>query len=136
MKVFDSTFSALNKAMDLRFKRHAVLASNVANSETPNFKGRELDFAGELSRALTYKSASKETEGLVKTNSSHMDIGGSDGAHVILDRTSQVGADGNNVDLDISMGKISENSRSYNGAATYMALKLQLLKTAVRGGGA
>ena len=52
MKLFDKTFDVLEKSMDLHFKRHSVLASNVANSETPGYKAREIDFAGELERAL------------------------------------------------------------------------------------
>ena len=130
MKLFDDTFNVLNKAMDLRFKRHEVLASNVANSETPNYRARELDFAGELERA-----SNATTGPLLKTNPKHLDVGGSNGSHIIFDDTGAVGADGNNVDLDISTAKLSSNSSAYDSASNYLSIKFRMLRNAARGRG-
>ena len=128
MKIFNRTFDVLERSMDLRFKRHAVLSGNVANSETPNYRAREMDFAGELERIV-----GEETKSLTKTDAKHMDISAVEGAHITFDNTGMVGADGNNVDLDISMGKLSENARSYGGSVNLMGLQLRLLKNAARG---
>ncbi len=131
MKLFDSTFGTLERALDLRFKRHAVLSTNVANAETPNYRARELDFSSELIRAVSGPG----TSALEKTNPLHMDIEGSEQAHMIYDNQGAVGADGNNVDIDLAMGKIGENSGGFETTATYLQLKLKALRAAARGAG-
>lgn len=128
MKLFDKTCDVIEKSMDLRFRRHMVLSSNVANSETPNYQARELDFSGELDKAL-----GRGSEPVVKTNPLHMDLASGSGSHTVLDTSGAMGADGNNVDLDIAMGKIAENSRAYSNATTWLGVQLRLLKTAARG---
>lgn len=128
MKLFDNSFVALEKSLDLRFRRHSALASNIANAETPNYKARELDFAGELERAI-----GRDNEGLIKTNPSHMDLSSSEGAHIVYDNSMPVGADGNNVDLDISMNRLADNSRGYMSAVSLLTVKLRLLRSVARG---
>ena len=128
MELFDTTFSAVEKALDLRTKRHMLLSSNVANSETPNYRSRELDFAGELQKALDQNPSPVE-----KTNPMHLDIGSSQAERIVLDNSGAMGADGNNVDLDIAMGKLSSNVRAYNDAVGYLAMKLRLLRGAITG---
>lgn len=131
MKLFDTTFNALNKALDMRYKRHLVLSSNVANTETPNYQAREVNFAGELQRAMHGPDAT-----LTKTNAMHMDLSSSEGAHVVIDQRAPIGADGNTVDLDVQMGKLSSNARSYTNDAELLSIKLRLLRqaTSARGG--
>ncbi len=128
MKLFNSTFDLMEKSMDLRVKRHAVLAGNVANSETPNYRARDLDFAGQLEQAL----GTKDSE-VVKTNPMHLDLSGTESAHTVADDSGAMGADGNNVDLDLAMGRLSQNSRAYSNAASWLGVQLRLLKTAARG---
>ncbi len=130
MELFDKTFRAVEKKLDLHFKRHMVLAGNTANSETPNYKAREINFAGELERAL-----GTEQKDIAKTNPLHMDLSANENSHVVLDNSGAVGADGNNVDIDINMGKLSANSRSYNNAVEMLNVKLQMLRMAARGTG-
>lgn len=116
--------------MDLHFKRHAVLSGNVANSETPNYQAREVNFADELERMIGRKQ-----DEVAKTDPRHMDISSAEGAHVQLDNSGAVGADGNNVDLDLMMAKLSDNSRGYQNAVNLLGLELRLLKNAARGRG-
>lgn len=130
MDLFDKTFSAIEKKLDLHLKRHAVLSSNVANADTPNYIAREVDFAGELKRAL-----GTAEEPLAKTDARHIDVSGSQQAHVVLDHSGAVGADGNNVDLDLAMGKLASNARKYNHAANLLSMKLMIIRMAARGRG-
>jgi flagellar basal-body rod protein FlgB len=129
MKLFDTTFQAIEKKLDLSMRRHAVLSSNIANNETPNFIARDLSFSNEIAKAL----GSQNNEELLKTNSKHIDVTSLSGEHIYLDNSMAVGADGNNVDLDIQMGKISANSRSYSGALNLLTVKLKMLKSAAVG---
>jgi len=128
MKLFDDSLKGIEKKLDLNYMRHLVLSGNLANAETPGYRAREVNFAGELERAL----GASEDE-LVKTNSKHMDINGADYAHVVFDNVGAVKADGNNVDLDISMGKLSTNANAYENAANLLAVKLRMLKDAALG---
>ena len=127
--IFGKTFNVLEQALDIRYKRHAVLASNIANSETPGYRARELDFTGELEKAL---GAQGEVS---KTNPMHMDIGSADGERIIYDNSMPVGADGNSVDLDVATSKMADNSRGYGGSATWLGVQLKVLSTAVKGRG-
>ena len=130
MDLFDKNFYAIQKKMDLHFKRHMILSGNVANNETPNYRTRELDFAGELQKALGTRQ-----EPLNKTHPGHMDLVSQQRSRVVVDNKTPVGADGNNVDLDIAMGKLSSNARGYTGAGTLLQMKLRMLRMAARGRG-
>ena len=127
--IFGKTFNVLEQALDVRYRRNAVISSNVANSETPGYRAREYDFSGELEKVLGAKDE------LIKTNSSHMDLSSTSGARIVYDNSGPVGADGNNVDLDISMAKMSENSRGYASSATWLGVQLKILSSAVKGRG-
>lgn len=130
MKLFDQTFGALEKVMDLNIKRHALLSSNVANSETPGYKAKDLDFAHELEKATdSYQSP------LLKTDARHQDVESSSMAHTVQDNTGAVGADGNNVDLDLQMGRIADAARSYSRAANVWSFRLKILRQAINGRG-
>jgi flagellar basal-body rod protein FlgB len=129
MKLFDSTLTAIEKKLDLSIKRHAVLSSNVANQETPNYVAREYSFSDEVQKAM-----GQVEDDFKKTSSKHLDLQSSSGAHVRLDKSMTFGADGNNVDLDIEMGKISANSRDYSNSLNLLTVKLKMLKAATSGG--
>ena len=128
MDIFDKTFTAIEKRLDLTLRRHSVLAGNVANSETPNYKARDLDFAGELEKALGHKQ-----EPLLKTNAQHLDLSANTGSHIVLDNRTAVGADGNNVDLDIATSKLSQNAGDFTESVEILNIKLRMLRMAARG---
>ena len=129
MKIFDSTFGATEKTLDMSNKRHAILSANIANEETPNYIARDYSFSSEIEKAMGI-----EDKALLKTNESHLDMNGSSRDHVYLDKSMPVGADGNNVDLDIEMGKLSANSRDYKNALNLLTVKLRMLRAAISGG--
>ena len=136
MEIFDKTMSALERRMDLHFKRHVILGGNVANVNTPNYRARELDFAGELQKAVGGDQSKLKT-----THSKHLELSGlagnvkGDASHLIVDNSGAVGADGNNVDLDMQMGKISSNSRGYTGSVNLLQIKLRIFRLLSRAGG-
>ena len=132
MKIFnDKSFLMMEKALDLHMKRHTVLTSNVANSETPGYRAREVNFAGELEKIVN----GEKSQELTKTNARHIDIASDESSHIVFDNSGAVGADGNNVDLDISMGKISNNAQGYNHAVSLLTMKLRLLRDLATGRG-
>lgn len=106
MKIFDSTLSAIEKKLDLSVRRHAILSSNIANEETPNYIASDYSFSHEAEKAM-----GSDIKNLKMTSGKHLDLTTTASAHVFKDQSMPVGADGNNVDLDIEMGKLSANSK-------------------------
>ena len=130
MNIDDKTIQALAANLKYRQLRQELIASNIANAETPGYKARDVDFANELKNILNTKSASKDIE---KTNPLHMDLSPSSQSRIVFDEAMPVAADGNNVDLDMTMGKIADNSRAYSNAANWLGVQLRMIKNAARG---
>jgi len=125
--LYEPTFGGLEKAMELQLRRHEALTSNVANAETPGYRATDLTFAGELNRAFD-----GEQEELLKTNSKHIDIVSESGAHLVADLTGATKGDGNNVDIDLQMSKMSSNMGKYVGAAQLISTKFRNIKNFLR----
>ena len=53
MKLFGTLTEGLGTAIDVYQARHNVLAENIANSETPGYRARDIEFADQLAQALT-----------------------------------------------------------------------------------
>ena len=138
MKLFNEKSMLLGeKVLDLAHRRHGVLVSNAANSETPGYRAKDLSFANELESIWASNMRAGSAERLTRTSALHMDMGISpfNRASVVNDNVGTVGADGNNVDLDINMGKISTNAGQYSNAISLLSMKLKLLKSSIKGPG-
>lgn len=129
--LFSSTTIMLERMLDFQAQRHTVLATNVANVDTPGYKGQDLRFSDELRRAI-------DTQGTLpvkKTHEQHLPAGLHDlkaVEHRLLPGTDAVHRlDGNTVDLDKEMTKLSENSLYYNVTAQLVSKKLKGLRTAI-----
>lgn len=116
--VFDPTMQGIAEALTLHQRRHEVLASNLANVETPGFKAQELDFQTALRDAF----AAERTDADPTRKPS-----------VVDDATAPVRADGNSVDLDFQMAKLSANDGRYVALAKILDLRVRLLRTAIEG---
>lgn len=135
MKLFDTTLSKLQSALDVRLEQQNVLNSNLANVDTPEYTPRELDFKKALAAA---ESASNQPgSGLpstVPTREGHLPVnnpnpvGFDSGAFIHEASYLQGGLDGNGVDLDKTMVELARNSLLYGAAAKTAGKKLALLK--------
>lgn len=132
--IFSQTVSILEKALDLRSKKHNVIASNIANMDTPDYKAFDLIIEKELQK-VTGKGNSIS---LNKTNKAHMQSQRSKagGVSVVIDDTQELSlrGDGNTVDIDKQMGNMAENTLMYKTAAQMIHKKFQGLKSAIQGG--
>jgi flagellar basal-body rod protein FlgB len=122
-KIFDNTLPGLSKAMDLTWRRNQAITSNIANAETPQYRAVDVNFEKELNAAF-----GEQTGALDKTNPMHIDEGGSQPAHLSADLSGATKPDGNNVDIDIQMGKLAFNSGQYSIATNLMRKKLGVLR--------
>ena len=127
--LFDKTFSGLEKALDLTWRRNEAITSNITNADTPGYRATDLNFAGELKRAFEHNPTD-----VSKTDARHMDLSSGEEAHLEADLSGATKADGNNVDIDIQMSDLAFNSGQYSGASRLLRKKLGLIKMAIREG--
>ena len=132
--IFNRTVSILEKALDLRSKKHNVIASNIANMDTPDYKAFDLVIEKELQKV----TGKKNNISLNQTNEAHIQSPKSkaDGARVQIDDAQGLSlrGDGNTVDIDKQMANMAENSLMYEAAAKLIHKKFQGLKSAILGG--
>ena len=69
-----------------------------------------------------------------KTDSKHLDISWDASSHTVPDESGVTKPDGNNVDLDLQMGRLAQNSGDYTNAARLIKRQLGLIRTAIRTG--
>ncbi|MFO7578192.1 MAG: flagellar basal body rod protein FlgB [Pelovirga sp.] len=133
MTITDRTFAILEKSLDLRARNQQVIASNLANAETPGYRARKLSFEEDLRRAISRP----ETPGK-PANPRHFPVAGGNLGQVQGRITSEpdnsVIGDGNNVSLDDEMFNLAENQLLYEASSQILKKKLTLLKYAVSDG--
>jgi flagellar basal-body rod protein FlgB len=117
--------SSLRTRMQWHQERQRVLAENIANADTPNFRPRDLapmKPAAEASGMLA----------MTRTSASHLTLGGG-GTHFdsARDGKVEVRPAGNAVDLEDQMMKVAANQMDYQAATTLYSRSLGLLKTAI-----
>jgi flagellar basal-body rod protein FlgB len=133
MTIFDRGFRLLERTLDLRSARQRVIASNLANEETPGYRASELTFMDQLHSA--HKGRLPIV--LAATQSKHFGMSGPQGVQAVTGKLGEVPAgdlplDANSVNLELEMAKLSENVMQYNAAATILAAKFRGLLSAIR----
>ena len=132
--LFRDTIALLERSLNLRSLQHRVLASNIANMDTPNYKAVELAVAEEMSRNQNSASGIQ----LVRTQTGHLPIGhhptNSIKLKVAKPPEFSLRGDGNTVDLDRTMGQMAENTLLYKSAAQIISQKFSGLKNVIKGG--
>lgn len=133
IKVFDRTFDALSKSLDLRSQQQTVISSNIANSDTPGYEAKELDFEGALGKALEYdrrlaaEGASRPFGGESPVDQVRAEI------HNQINNV--VREDGNTVDRDAEMTALYQNQLLYTASVDLVRKKLAMIKYAITDGG-
>lgn len=127
--LFNSTVLMLEKLLDFQSERHSILSTNVANIDTPGYKGHDLRFSDELKKA----AAGKGSMPLTKTNERHLplEMSYTKVGRLVPTNDAVHRLDGNTVDLDKEMAKLAENSLYYNTAAQLTSKKLRSILTAI-----
>lgn len=139
--IFSTTVELLGKSIDLRAKNHNLIASNIANAETPNFTPTSLSFEKELQGALKTRSGSSGQRGMANTHSRHIPLKSSPGGNlqavqgkVVETPSVSPGKDGNSVEVENEMGRMIENQIMYNASVQMLTKKFEGLRTAIREG--
>ena len=125
---FEKALGIHPQALALREKRSEVLASNLANADTPNYKARDLNFQSVLKKAMP------ETLPMEKTRTGH--IASTDvllGAQMLYRNPNQASLDGNTVEEHVEQAKYAENAVQYQASLRFLDGRITGLMTAIRG---
>jgi flagellar basal-body rod protein FlgB len=126
---FDSVFGIHAQALKLRSQRGEVLASNLVNADTPDYKARDIDFSSALKQA---QGAGAVT--LATTQSGHLKPQGMTGSAQTLYRIpNQPSLDGNTVDSHVEQAKFAENAVNYQATLRFLNGKISTLMAAIKG---
>jgi flagellar basal-body rod protein FlgB len=133
MKVFDGTMARLERALDVRLVRQNVLASNMANVDTPGFKPRDVDFTASM---VSIEGAARDNRGvslptpptLAPTGSSAPSGFAANELPIVESQAGGGSFDGNTVDLDRTMVAMAENALQYSASARAISKKIGILR--------
>lgn len=114
-------------ALSLRNARNNMLASNIANSATPGYKARDLDFDREMAQQVgdspVRKSATRHVDNLVGVGADR----------VQYRQPLNPSLDGNTVEMSVEQMEFSENSLRYMTTLTFLNKRVAGLMSAIRG---
>jgi flagellar basal-body rod protein FlgB len=134
MSKIDDALHFNQTALNLRAARQELLASNIANADTPNYKARDIDFASALQGAL---AGSSVKNALNTTAAGHLqaDNDGKSvmGAPVKYRSVVQPSADGNTVDMDVERAQFADNALRYEASVRFISDDIKKILTAIQG---
>ena len=116
----------LQHSLDYHLRRHGLLASNIANAETPGYQPLDLSFQATLSRTVDLRGS--DARHLGASEESRFSRG------IFTDPSGTPGNDGNTVSLDREMAKLTANSIRYRSAAEMLGRRVAMLRYAVSDG--
>jgi len=125
-------------ALSLRAARQELLASNIANADTPNYKAKDINFASALQNAMSGTSTELPA---VATSPMHLEGNSSSaipsssilGAPVMYRKPSQASADGNTVDMDVERAQFADNALRYEASVRFISEEMKMMLTAIQG---
>jgi flagellar basal-body rod protein FlgB len=127
-------FAVLSKRMDWLSQRQKVLADNIANADTPNFRPRDL-IPGEFQRILRNQSPDLSPKA---THSAHLQGRVSRGGPARVEtqgKSWETSPSGNAVVLEEQLLKVSETKTEYEMMVNLYRKQMDMFRTALRGGG-
>jgi len=113
--------AALQKALDIAAYREQVIASNVANIDTPGYRAKEIDFKGELRRA-----AAGATDESIEPSRP--------GATLREAETGRLRGDGNTVDIDREMLNLGVTAGFYTASVEMIKKYVAMMRAAITDG--
>ncbi|MGB9591476.1 MAG: flagellar basal body rod protein FlgB [Candidatus Kryptoniota bacterium] len=120
-----SRIPLLEKALDAYSLRNKIIANNIANIETPNYRRADVTFEKELNQALDQSDNDVSLSNSVKRVEPQIEI----------DRSAVLTSGANNVDIDEEMAELAKNQLRFQMAARLMSQTFQLIDRSITGGG-
>jgi len=132
----DSTLSFHQNALRIRGERQEIIAANIANADTPNYKARDIDFKTAMQGAMA--GAQQGRFNTVKTSGQHLDGVPSNApsgrpGEPLFRPIIQGSVDGNTVDMDVERNQFADNAIRYEASLTMINSQLKKMLTAIQG---
>lgn len=127
----DKAFRFYEEALNVRSYRQQLLASNIANADTPNYKAVDVDFKAALQGALE----GGQQLALTTTSPRHLEPKSANplGAQVLYRVPLQPSIDGNTVDTQVEMAQFSDNAIHYQTDLTVLSGRIKSILAALQG---
>jgi flagellar basal-body rod protein FlgB len=121
MAATDALFGIQAQAMDIQRRRMELIAANLANADTPNFKARDLDFRQVLAQAAASANPPAAT------------AAAGDAAVLKYRIPSQPSVDGNTVDVQTEQAQFAESALRYQASLGFLDGRIRSMMTALTG---
>ncbi len=130
----DRALGIHDDALIIRARRATILASNLANADTPNYKAQDLDFKNALREAAAGAKAAADFR-LLRTHAGHLHVSTvRPHPEGISYRTpQQASLDGNTVDTDVERSEFTKNSLAYMVSLRFLGGKFKSILSAIKG---
>ena len=129
----DSELQFNRTVLNLRSARQELIASNIANADTPNYKARDIDFAKTLQGAISGNGPKLQLAGTVSNHLSGGTGASVMGAPVMYRNVIQPSADGNTVDMDGERSRFAENALHVEANLTFINHKIKAMLAVLQG---
>lgn len=129
--VLDRALGIHQQALEVSARRLELLASNIANADTPNYKARDIDFRAALSQAASEQGAVP----LAATQPGHIHAttGAGAMAEVRYRVPNHASLDGNTVDSQMEHAAFAENAVRYQASLDFINSRISGLRKALKG---
>ncbi len=128
MDLLNKALGVHEPALRVRSQRLEVLATNIANADTPNFKARDIDFKAVLREVGTGGTAMRNTQ------SQHFDVGqevSPDGMRYRVPFSTAF--DGNTVEMSVEQAQYGKAAADYQATLNFLENRISGIRKALRG---
>lgn len=128
-------FSFHQQALALRQQRQDILATNIANSDTPNYKARDIDFASALRQAMGQGGLPRLPDtALTLTSARHIPAKALSAgpARELYRVPQQPSLDGNTVDMNVERTQFADNTMHYQSSLQVLNTRIKSLLSALQ----
>jgi len=127
--MFDNIFGIHEQALLLHGQRIGVLAKNIANADTPNYKARDIDFGEVLA------NTGEGSLPMRATQASHITISDDElpAGDLKYRNPYQASLDGNTVEMPVEQAAFAENNVRYQASLTFINLRIAQMQLAIAG---
>ena len=127
----DNVFGLNSQALELWQRRSEVIASNIANADTPNYQARDVDFR----QALQQASGESSNLELSTPTAGQLDPVSTSTDQLKYRVPLQPSMDGNTVDTQVEQSSFASNMVHYQASLSFINSAIQTLRLAINGGG-
>jgi len=127
MTKLDELFRFSQNALNVHAYRQQLIASNIANADTPGYKARDINFAAALKDAAA--SQAKPQPQALRAGPDATPLG----AELLYRSAVQRSVDGNTVDMDVERAQFAENSVRYEAQLMFLTGQVKSMLAAIQG---